>query len=227
MWITAKKLYITKCVLWILGAVIIPIFIWWRPSHIYETDKSSIVIEDTYRGRKFEFDATNTFGHTIHAQYLPQGAYYKLIVDGREMCDLHYEYTSQDSFIYDDTHIFYGCTVLSTLGSIVCVLLQLFIIIFCIIWWVECGDIEEGQWRNWRGYVCEHELGFSIKNVWHTSKNDFWFSKVFRLYITEEELIKINKFFGFNNPYLDDSHQNNKPYLNNNNVFEYKIFERQ
>ena len=204
MWITAKKLYIAKCVLWILGAVIIPIFIWWRPSHIYETDKSSIVIEDTHRGRKFEFDATNTFGHTLHAQYLPQGAYYKLIVDGCEMCDLHYECTSQDSFIYNDTHIFFGCTVLSTLVSIICALLQMSIVIYSIVYWVECDDIEEGPFRTWRGYTIEDEYGFSIKNVWGMHSDDFWFSKVFGLYITEKSLIKINKFFGFNNPYSDE-----------------------
>ena len=80
--------------------------------------------------------------------------------------------------------------------------LQMFIVIYCIIYWVECDDIEEGRFRNWRGYVMEDEHGFSIRNVYNMSEDDFWFSKVFRLYITEKELIKINKFFGFNNPYL-------------------------
>ena len=194
MWITAKNLYITKCVLWILGAIIIPIFIWWRPSHIYKTDKSSIVIENTHKGRKFEFDATNSFGQTLHAKYIPQGSYYNLIVDGEEMGDLHCEYVSQDSYIYDDTHVFAGCDVLSVLGSIFCACLQIFIVIFSIVWWCECDDIRE--------YKDTSVYGFSIKNVWHMRENDFWFSMMFGLYITEESLVKINKFFGFDNPYF-------------------------
>ena len=39
--------------------------------------------------------------------------------------------------------------------------------------------------------------GFYIRNEWGYHEDDFWFSKVFRLYITEEELINVNKFFGF------------------------------
>lgn len=200
MWITAKNLYITKCVLWILGAVIIPIFIWWRPAHIYKTDKSSIVIEESYMGRKFEFDATNSFGCTLHAKYVPHGAWYKLIVDGEETCDVG-KSVAEDSFIYNDTHVFAGCDVLSILGSILCALAQLAIVIGCIFCWSECSDVDElPSLPGWKS----QEFGFSIKNVWGTSKNDFWFSKVLSLYITEKELVKINKFFGFDNPYLDD-----------------------
>lgn len=198
MWITAKNVYITKCVLWILGAVIIPIFIWWRPAHIYKTDKSSIVIEESYMGRKFEFDATNSFGCTLHAEYVPDGAWYKLIVDGEETCYVD-KSVSEDSFIYDDTHVFVGCDVLSILGSILCAVIQLTVVIVCIFFWSDSGDVDE--YVTWKS----HEFGFSVKNVWGTSKNDFWFSKVFGLYITEESLVKINKFFGFDNPYLDNN----------------------
>ena len=198
MWITAKNLYITKCILWILGVVIIPLFIWWRPAYIYKTDKSSIVIEESYMGRKFEFDATNSFGCTLHAEYVPHGAWYKLIVDGEETCYVD-KSVAEDSFIYDDTHVFVGCDVLSILGSILCALTQLAIVIFCIFVWSECGDVDE--YATWKS----HEFGFSVKNVWGTSKNDFWFSKVFGLYITEKELVRINKFFGFDNPYLDNN----------------------
>lgn len=63
----------------------------------------------------------------------------------------------------------------------------------------ECSDVDE--YVTWKS----HEFGFSVKNVRGTSKNDFWFSKVFGLYITEESLVKINKFFGFDNPYLDNN----------------------
>lgn len=203
MKITAKQVFITKCILWILGAIIIPIFIWWRPSHIYKTDKSSIVIEDTYRGRKFEFDATNGFGSTLHAQYMPQGAYYKLIVDGKETCDLHSECVSQNSFIYEDTHVFFGCDILSVIGSIIFAMIQLFIIIYCIFYLSECGDIKEYKCTTWR----PNKYGFSIDNVYGSSEDEFLFSKVFGLYITEESLIKINKFFGFDNPYLGDNNE--------------------
>ena len=195
MWITARKVYTTKCVLWILGVVIIPIFIWWRPSHIYETDKSSIVIEDTHRGRKFEFDATNTFGYTLHAQYVPQCNYYTLLVDGYENCDCE-KCVEQDSFIYKDTHIFtasYGWVVV---GSIICMLIQLSVVIFCIYALCFGTDIEEKPTPRPSKY------GFLIDNVCGCEEDDFWFSKVFGLYITEKELVRINKFFGFDNPYF-------------------------
>lgn len=199
MWITAKKLYITKCVLWLLGAVIIPLFIWWRPAHIYKTDKSSIVIEDTYKGRKFEFDATNSFGCKIHAEYVPHGAWYKVIVDGQETGDVG-KSVAQDSFIYDDTHVvFAGCDFLSILGSILCAVIQLTVVICCTFFLADNSEVDEYAPRRSRPF------GFSIRNVWGTSKNDFWFSKVFGLYITEKELVRINKFFGFDNPYLDNN----------------------
>lgn len=193
MKITARQLFITKCLLWLLGGIIIPIFIWWIPAHIYETDKSTIEIENTKNGRMFEFDAENSFGHKLHAKHIPMGSHYQLVVDGVEICDFENS-VNNDDYIYRDTHDFEFCYVLNIFISILVLLIQLAIIAYSMVHLVENSDVR--QFSN----VCS-KTGFYIKNEWGCYEDDFWFSKVFRLYITEEELININKFFGFENTY--------------------------
>lgn len=189
MKITARQLFITKCLLWLLGGIIMPIFIWWRPAHIYETDKSTIKIEHTKNGRIFEFDATNSFRHKLHAKYMPMGDNYQLVVDGIDVSDMS-NCINNDNYIYKDTHIFVCCSVLNTIISIFLFFIQLGIIIYSIVHLCEYSDIR--QYSDDRS-----KNGFYIRNEYGCYKDDFWFSKVFRLYITEEELININKFFGF------------------------------
>lgn len=193
MKITARQLFITKCLLWLLGGIIIPIFIWWRPAHIYETDKSTIKIEHTKNGRKFEFDATNSFGHKLHAKYLPMSDHYQLVVDGIEICDFDPK-VDNDDYIYQDTHGFSLCYVPNVIISIFVILIQLGIIIYSLFHLGENSEVRQ------HSNICS-KTGFYIKNEWGCYEDDFWFSKVFRLYITEEELINVNKFFGFENTY--------------------------
>lgn len=189
MKITARQLFITKCILWLLGGIIIPIFIWWIPAHTYETDKSTIKIEHTKNGRMFEFDAENSFGHKLHAKYIPIGNHYQLVVDGIEVSKMN-NCINNDNFIYKDTHSFICCFAINAIISILILLIQVGIIIYIPCHLSEYSDIR--QFSNERS-----KNGFYIRNEWGCHKDDFWFGKVFRLYITEEELINVNKFFGF------------------------------
>lgn len=189
MKIIARQLFITKCLLWLLGGIIIPIFIWWRPAHIYETDKSTIEIEHTKNGRIFEFDAENSFGHKLHAKYIPNGDHYQLVVDGIEVCDMS-NCINNDNYIYKDTHSFACCSALNAIISLLVLLIQTGIIIY-----IPCHLSEYSDVRQFSDSSSKN--GFYIRNEWDCHKDDFWFSKVFGLYITEEELININKFFGF------------------------------
>ena len=189
MKITARQLFITKCILWLLGVIIIPIFIWWIPAHIYETDKSTIKIENTKNGRIFEFDAENSFGRKLHAKYIPMGNNYQLVVDGIEVSKMNNR-INNDNFIYKDTHSFVCCSALNAIISILILLIQV-----CIIIYISCHLSEYSDIRQYSDPRSKN--GFYIRNEWGCHKDDFWFSKVFRLYITEEELININKFFGF------------------------------
>lgn len=193
MKITARQLFITKCLLWLLGGIIIPIFIWWVPAHIYETDKSTIKIENTKNGRMFEFDAENSFGHKLHAKYIPMGSHYQLVVDGIEICDFNSN-VDNDDYIYRDTHDFEFCYALNVFISILVLLIQIGIIIYSSVHLCENSDVDQHP----NAYS---KNGFYIRNEWGCREDDFWFSKVFRLYITEEELVNINKFFGFKNTY--------------------------
>ena len=189
MKITARQLFITKCLLWLLGGIIIPIFIWWIPSHIYETDKSTNKIEHVKNGRMFEFDAENAFGHKLHAKYIPMGSNYQLIVNGIKVSNMN-NCINNDNFIYKDTHSFVCCFVTNAIISLLVLLIQIGIIIYSSCHLCEYSDIRQ----------CSDERsknGFYIRNEWGCHKDDFWFGKVFRLYITEEELINVNKFFGF------------------------------
>lgn len=195
MKITARQLFITKCLLWLLGGIIIPFFIWWVPAHIYETDKSTIKIEHTKNGRIFEFDATNSFGHKLHAKYLPMGDHYQLVVDGIEICDFNSS-VDNDDYIYRDTHDFEFCYALNVIISLLVLLIQLGITIYSSIHLSEYSIVRQSS-------NASSENGFYIRNVWGCHEDDFWFSKVFGLYITEEELINVNKFFGFKNTYLN------------------------
>jgi hypothetical protein len=189
MKITARQLFITKCLLWLLGGIIIPICIWWIPAHIYETDKSTIKIEHTKNGRIFEFNAENLFGHKLHAKYIPMGDHYQLMVGGINTCDMSNN-INNDNYIYKDTHSFAFCSALNSIISLLVLLIQIGIIIYS-----SCHLSEYSDVRQISNESSKH--GFYIRNEWGCHKDDFWFSKVFRLYITEEELININKFFGF------------------------------
>ena len=189
MKITARQLFITKCLLWLLGGIIIPFFIWWIPAHRYETDKSTIKIEHTKNGRIFEFDATNSFGHKLHAKYIPMSDHYQLLVDGNEICDMS-NGINNDNYIYKDTHSFVCCSALNIIISIFLFFIQLGIIIYSSCHLSENSDVRQCSDPRSKN-------GFYIRNEWGYHEDDFWFSKVFGLYITEEELINVNKFFGF------------------------------
>ena len=194
MWITARQIYITKCILWILGAIIIPIFLWWRPVHIYKTDKSSVKIANTYRGKKFEFDAENSFGHKIHAHYSPQKEYYVLTINGgpeRNACNC----VDNNSFIYKDTHIFMCTTGYYLAISFIIFFLQLFIVVTSSFSLSDYDDIIEREGGK---------HGFYIRTPYYV-KDSFLFHKLLGLYTTEEQLININKFFGFDNIYLKNN----------------------
>lgn len=195
MKITARQLFITKCLLWLLGGIIIPFFIWWSPAHIYETDKSTIEIERTKNGRIFEFDATNSFGHKLHAKYTPMGDHYQLLVDGNEICDFDSR-VDNDDYIYRDTHDFEFCYAPNVIISLLVLLIQVGIIIYSSCHLSENSDVRQCSDPRSKN-------GFYIRNEWGYHEDDFWFSKVFGLYITEEALININKFFGFKNTYMD------------------------
>lgn len=189
MKITARQLFITKCILWLLGGIIIPIFIWWIPAHTYETDKSTIKIEHTKNGRMFEFDAENSFGHKLHAKYIPIGNHYQLVVDGIEVSKMN-NCINNDNYIYKDTHSFVCCFAINAIISLLVLLIQIVIIIY-----IPCHLSEYSDIRQFSDSSSKN--GFYIRNEWGCHKDDFWFGKVFRLYITEEELINVNKFFGF------------------------------
>ena len=189
MKITARQLFITKCILWLLGGIIIPIFIWWIPAHTYETDKSTIKIEHTKNGRIFEFDAENSFGRKLHAKYIPMGNHYQLVVDGIEVSKMN-NCINNDNFIYKDTHSFVCCSAINAIISMFLFFIQVGIIIYSSCHLCEYSDVRQFSDSSSKN-------GFYIKNEWGCHKDDFWFSKVFRLYITEEELINVNKFFGF------------------------------
>lgn len=194
MWITARQIYVTKCILWILGAIIIPLFLWWMPTHVYKTDKSSIKIGNAYLGKKFEFDAENSFGHKINAHYSPQREYYVFTINGgpeRKACNC----VDNESFIYKDTHIFLGTTGYYLAISLIIFFLQLFIVIINICYLTDNDDIIEQEGGK---------HGFYIRIPYYI-KNSFLLHKVLGLYITEEQLISINKFFGFDNIYLKNN----------------------
>ena len=175
MKITARQLFITKCLLWLLGGIIIPIFIWCRPAYIYETDKSTIKIEHTKNGRIFEFDAENSFGHKLHAKYLPMGNHYQLMVDGIDISNKS-NCINNDNYIYKDTHIFVCCSFLNAIISMFLFFIQLSIIIYSIAHLCEYSDVRQIT-------TSSSKYGFCIRNKWGYHEDDFWFSKVFRLYI--------------------------------------------
>jgi hypothetical protein len=141
----------------------------------------------------FEFDAENEFGHKLHAKYIPMGDKYQLVVDGIEICDFTNN-VDRDDYIYRDTHSFEFCYALNIIISLFVLLIQIGIIIYSSVHLCENSDVRQFS------QVCSKN-GFYIKNEWGCYEDDFWFSKVFRLYITEEELINVNKFFGFENTY--------------------------
>ena len=115
--------------------------------------------------------------------------HYQLLVDGNEICDFDPK-VDNDNYIYSDTHSFMFCYAPNVIISLLVLLIQMGIIIYSSVHLSENSDVYQSS-------DTRSKNGFYIKNEWGHSEDDFWFSKVFGLYITEEELINVNKFFGF------------------------------
>ena len=197
MKITAKQVFITKCILWIISIIIVPIFLWHRPSHTYKSDKSTIKIVNVKNGKKFEFDIENTFGHKMHAIYVPQidehqYTYYVLYINNEKHCRVR-------EFIFKDTYTYVCVSTQITFITLLILFIQT-VLIATILRFLNYYKtkiklkVKEKPGKKFTDYVV-HEpyiyYGSDIKS------DDLWFSKIFRLHTTWEQLVSINKFFGY------------------------------
>ena len=195
MKITAKRVFITKCILWIISIIIIPAFLWYGPSHTYKVDKSTIEVVNTENGKKFEFDIENSFGHKIHVMYVPQMdsqyAYYDLYINGKKHCSVR-------EFVLKDTYTYVCISFQITFITLVILFMQIVLIVTIVHFLNYHKTIKlkakEKPGKTFTDYV-DYEpyiyYGSDIKS------DDLWFSKIFGLHTTWEQLVSINKFFGY------------------------------
>lgn len=191
MKINAKLLFISKCILWIIAIVVLPFF-YYHPIFKYTTDKNSIEIKKTKSGDIIEFDAKNKFNYKIHVQYTPHTKEkYFLSINGKEIGLRYKNKINNNNFIYKDSHIFMFSSILNSIFFSTLLILQIFLFsAILVLLGVYSEDITE-YYNNDSSYV------FRIRNGYNISKNSFLYSKIFRLWITPEQLINVNKFFGF------------------------------
>lgn len=191
MKINAKLLFISKCILWIIAIVVLPFF-YYNPIFKYTTDKNSIEIKKTSSGDIIKFDAKNKFDYKIHVQYTPNTKKeYILSINGEEIGRRCKNKINNNDFIYKDSHIFMFSSVLHYIFVSILLILQIFLFsTILVLLGVYSEDITEY-------YRDDLPYGFRIRNGYQISKNSFLYSKIFRLWITPEQLINVNKFFGF------------------------------
>ena len=219
MKITAKQVFITKCILWIILIIIIPAFLWYGPSHTYKVDKSNIKVINTENGDKFEFDAENTFGHKVHVMYVPriesQYMYYDLYINSKKYC-------STQEFVFKDTYAYIGISMQITFITLVILFIQI------------CLNVTILHYLSYRKTIklkvkekpCETTTGYIVYEpyIYYGSdikSDDLWFSKIFGLHTTWKQLVSINNFFGYD--VREDMQFPTYETMLNNNYF-HKIF---
>ena len=179
MKITAKQVFITKCILWIISIIIVPIFLWYGPSHTYKVDKSTIKVINMENGKESRIlTMKNSFGHKIHMTCVPQiddhqYTYYDLYINGKKHCSVR-------EFVFKDTYAYVGISVQFTIITLVILFMQI-ILIVTILHFLRYHNtiklkVKEKPGKKFTDYVV-HEpyiyYGSDIKS------DDLWFSKIF------------------------------------------------
>lgn len=191
MKINAKSLFISKCILWIIAIVVLPFF-YYHPTFKYITDKNSIEIKKTNSGDVIKFDAINKFNHKIHVQYTPHTKEtYFLSINGKEIGRRCKNKINNNNFIYKDSHIFMFSSTLNSVFFSTLLVLQIFLFSTILVFLMTYSEDITEYYNDGLPY------GFRIRNGYGTSQNSFLYSIIFRLWITPEQLINVNKFFGF------------------------------
>ncbi len=195
MKITAKHVFITKCILWIISIIIIPTFLWYGPSHVYKSDKSTIEVVNTENGKKFEFDIENSFGHKVHVMYVPQighqYAWYDLYINSKKHCSIR-------EFVFKDTYAYVGISLQITIITLSILFMQIVLIVTIIHFLSYHKTIKlkakEKPGKTFTDYVVYEPYIYYGDDI---KSDDLWFSKIFGLNTTWKQLVSINKFFGF------------------------------
>lgn len=196
MKITAKQVFITKCILWIISIIIIPLFLWYGPSHVYKSDKSTIkVVNMENGGESLILTMKNSFGHKIHVTYVPQidsqHTYYDLYINGKKHCSVR-------EFVFKDTYTYIGISFQITFITLLILFMQI-VLIVTILHFLRYHKViklkaKEKPGKTFTDYV-DYEpyiyYGSDIKS------DDLWFSKIFGLHTTWKQIVSINKFFGY------------------------------
>ena len=196
MKITAKQVFITKCILWIISIIIIPIFLWYGPSHVYKVDKSNIKVINTENGEEVQIlTMKNSFGHKIHVTYVPQmdsqNTYYDLYINGKKHCSIR-------EFVFKDTYTYIGISFQITIITLTILLMQI-LLITTIIHFLSYHKtiklkVKEKPGKTFTDYVVYEPYIYYGSDI---KSDDLWFSKIFGLHTTWKQIVSINKFFGY------------------------------
>lgn len=196
MKITAKYIFITKCILWIISIIIIPAFLWYGPSHTYKVDKSTIKVINTENGEEVQIlTMKNSFGHNIHVTCVPQMdsqyTYYDLYINGKKYCRLR-------EFVLKDTYAYIGISLQITIITLVILFIQIISIVTILHFLSYRKTIK----LKAKEKPCETSTGYIVYEpyIYYGSdikSDDLWFSKIFGLHTTWKQLVSINKFFGY------------------------------
>lgn len=201
--ITASQYFYTKLILWVLGVILIPVFVWYVPTRTYKIDKQTIEVTNSASGDIVEFDGTNSWGYKIHVKFHPNneescgcgdGDAYDLHINGEEWGRV---YREKEWYATKDTQGFIFVRPLYTVISFLLIVLQALLISYFI------GVIVEDDCREFRfreRFKCDSgtesmELYEVTMSGGHYS-SDFLFSKVFGLFPTPKRVNRLNKFLG-------------------------------
>jgi hypothetical protein len=137
----------------------------------------------------------NSFGHKIYVTCVPQidsqYTYYDLYINGKKHCRVR-------EFVFKDTYTYIGISFQITFITLVILFMQI-VSIVTILHFLRYHKtiklkVKEKPCETSTGYIVYEPYIYYGCNI---KSDDLWFSKIFGLHTTWEQLVNINKFFGY------------------------------